>query len=297
MILIAYVKGALFRHLKAHFHPFNRPKGSNCIAFHQRITFTTQFSISNATNHYGSTDIRVVSSAFLRIIVQRRRAIRITGRLHHQRMANIVNGASCIAVTRARGPVLRIPQNCATRGRSNTQGERTSSGIAIFEYRIAIFIQTMCLCTRRYTGRPSARFKVRHIGAPATCVPAESGPAAETLANDAFERKTEIFGEKSVNHGIDSGIAISEPEENGKECVINTVIAKGTYEINREKGTPTQDETTDDNCQCFCGFCLHAETLDLCLYITFAHFFAASRGGRAFIVQSIAATSQPTTYT
>lgn len=70
---------------------------------------------------------------------------------------------------------------------------------------------------------------------------------AQALADDLLEGEAEIATKQGVDARIDGRIAITEPEEDGKENRWDALRTECAYHVHREKRHPTHDETADDN--------------------------------------------------
>lgn len=86
---------------------------------------------------------------------------------------------------------------------------------------------------------------------------------AAHLEDDGLEGVAELLREKCVKDGINSRIAVSEPEEDREDEGGRARAAERTQQIHGEEGQPTENESANDYCQSFGGFCLHSEALGL----------------------------------
>lgn len=102
---------------------------------------------------------------------------------------------------------------------------------------------------------------------------------------DLFEGNAEIFGKERVNQRIYRRVAITQPKKYGEQKIFNAMVTKRSYNVNCEKGTPTEDKGSHDNPQRFRSLRFCAKFLHLHLDIAFSHLFSARR--RHFATQTI----------
>lgn len=110
-----------------------------------------------------------------------------------------------------------------------------------------------------------------HVRPSPTGWPRDCFRRAEASADEPLERESEIFGEQRVDHRIDGGIAVPDPEHDRKQQIVDAVVAEGPYQVHGEERKPTQDEQPHDNRQRFGRFGFHPEALHLSLNVPLAH--------------------------
>ena len=71
-----------------------------------------------------------------------------------------------------------------------------------------------------------------------------------TPAQNLLERPSEIVVEYGIDDGVQGTVAVTEPEEELKECDGNTAgLAQGRQRVGEEEGKPADDEHPDDHGQ------------------------------------------------
>lgn len=179
-----------------------------------------------------------------------------------------------------------VPHWPWTGHRAQAVGNRASSAVRELHDRVAVVADTLGSGTWRDAGRP--HLHVGHVGAAATRAGgAASWATAEAAADDALERESEVLREERIDHGIHSGVAVAEPEDDREDGGIDAVTAEGPDHVDGEEGQPAEDEQTDDNGQSFRRLGLHAEPLHLRLDVPLAHLPAGLRRVELVLVHHV----------
>lgn len=54
---------------------------------------------------------------------------------------------------------------------------------------------------------------------------------AETSINDSLKCKAKVLREHRIYEGVDGGVAVAQPKQNGKQNLVDAVVAEWTYEV------------------------------------------------------------------
>lgn len=74
------------------------------------------------------------------------------------------------------------------------------------------------------------------------------GSAHAAFAQQPYKGLSKVSVEYAVEHGIDSGVAVAQPEYNGKRfSVPHPALTHSVYEVHEGEGQPADGECQDDN--------------------------------------------------
>ncbi len=71
--------------------------------------------------------------------------------------------------------------------------------------------------------------------------------SAQALADNLLEGEAEVPTEQGVDARINGGIAVAQPEEDGKEDRRDALRTERPYHVHREERHPANDETADND--------------------------------------------------
>lgn len=133
--------------------------------------------------------------------------------------------------------------------------------------------------TRRNAGRPAVGAQLRHVRSPATagCRLFESMTRAKAFAYDLLERESEVLREERIDHGIDGGVAVAQPEYDREQQRFDAVIAERSDQVHREEWQPTENEQSHNDGQRLGRLRLHAKAFHLRSDVPFSHFLIRLR--------------------
>lgn len=95
---------------------------------------------------------------------------------------------------------------------------------------------------------------------------------AEELAENFLERIAELSREHRVDEGVDGGVAVAQPEDDGEGQGGDAFLTESSDKVHGEEGEPATDEAANNDAKRLRSLGLHAETPHLRLDITLPEF-------------------------